>query len=144
MNQEIVEKWKNNRIPNEFLTDEEYAELQYFGIENLVWAGCRDSEWLPVSRMARESAMSSRLRPDYQLPKEKKEVRKEIIIKNGVLGCLHSFSKTREFDTPMCCLSDTTCDPDFVRFESEGCQLILTDVASAIREGNKVYAVFIE
>lgn len=82
MNQQIIEKWQNNRIQNYLLTDEEYAELSQF-IGHLEYrtvdANHEGEGWESDKYIApKTSCLVYRLRPDYQPPKEPKIVKCEV------------------------------------------------------------------
>ena len=88
MDMELIEKWKQNRIPNEYLTDEEYTELSSFGATNLLYCNrIDDNDWRKSSNNPRNGAFPRRLRPDYQPSPESKTETESKCIATIVCDC---------------------------------------------------------
>ena len=135
MNKEMIQKWKNNRIPNYMLTDDEFKELAGFGYENLEWYS-KTTRWEKNnSPIHRSNSLPHRLRPDYEPEPEIEKFR--IYILEGELR-FNSESKTR--------LSAVECAvrfDNFSHFETDkGEKIHLEDIATYIHDGGKVYACF--
>lgn len=77
MNQQIIEKWKQNRVRTDLLTDEEYAELKQLDKSDLVfWSNILHSWEKPSSCEISNffDIFVYRLRPDYQPPKPEPKI----------------------------------------------------------------------
>lgn len=132
----MIQKWKNNRIPNYMLTDDEFKELAGFGYENLEWYS-KTTRWEKNnSPIHRSNSLPHRLRPDYEPEPEIEKCR--IYILEGELRF------DRATDNRIYALDLAVRFASFSHFETDKGAKIqhLEDIAAYIHDGGKVYACF--
>lgn len=86
--EELVKKWKKNRIQNVLLTDEEWSELILFETKDLQWFNAAGQWRQEMDCLGRKQWHTYRLRPDYQLPKEPKIVKCEVDVSGEIKDML--------------------------------------------------------
>jgi hypothetical protein len=140
MDKELIEKWKNNRIPNSFLTYDELTEMKSFGECNFQWRSHSEPrDWNDTCQLIPNDNHVYRLRPDYQPPKPEPKIVKYEITKMEY-GLMY---------VPMVSCQDfvetALRRPSFLYYEKgNGNKIGIENIATEIRNGGKVYACFIK
>lgn len=139
MNQQIIEKWKQNRVRTDLLAEEEFIELKTFAKADLLFWFGESYEWqkTPCCPVSRSDTVVYRLRPDYQLLTEPKIVKCEVKI------CIERLFFTR--NATNVALSQAVDFSSFSHLKCNCCgEIDISKVATHIRAGCQVYVVFAE
>jgi hypothetical protein len=149
LTQEIVEKLKNNLAQWDYVSVElqkAFKEVGHWNCDILLCTGrwrCLDRDNVNDNLFCREG--SYRLRPDYELPKEKKMVRYEITVFPKCKGGDDTLRIYCDNEHSTMGIGSIVERANFSHFEDDsGNTKCLETVAFKIRQGYKVYAAFEE